>query len=316
MEGRSKSPAALVLLGLWGCLLVSSGASAQQWTGRARVEGRVTNEKGEPIADAVVKLLHQNEGPTVKTGKNGRWAYLGLMGGAWDVDVSAPGYETFQTTVQLSEITRIPPMDIRLKAEAPKPPPDVPRGASPDVIPILQKGNELLQAKDYAGARDQYEKALAIVPDNPAILRGIARAQYGEKRTADAVATLKRVLEKEPNDVDTTLLLASLQLEQGQLEEGKATLAKVPREAVKDPAVYVNLGVLMLNKKQPRDAWEEFNRAVGLKPDDADAHFYRGLCAYQLKNKAEAMADFQKYLELAPTGDQAKDAKELLKSIQ
>ncbi|MGH9364410.1 MAG: tetratricopeptide repeat protein, partial [Thermoanaerobaculia bacterium] len=239
-----------------------------------------------------------------------------LTGGSWDVDVSAPGYETLRTTVRLSEIIRIPPMDIKLKAEAPKPPPEIPKAAAPDVIPILQKGNELLEAKDYAGAREQYEKALQIVPDNAAILRGIARAQYGENKKDEAIAILKRVLEKEPGDTDTALLLANVQVEQGQLEDGKATLARVPPEAIKDPGIYVNMGVVMLNKKQPQDAWEEFDKAVKLKPDDADSYFYRGLAAYQAKKKAEAKADFAKYLELAPAGDQAKDARELLKSIK
>src|SRR5262249_18892862 len=169
------------------------------------------------------------------------------------------------------------------------------------------KGTQLLDAKDYAGAREQYEKALAQVPGNAAILRGIARCQYGEKKTDEAIATLKTVLEKEPNDTSTTLLLANLQLEAGKLEDGKATLAKVPPDAIKDPGVYINLGVLMLNKKEAQSAWEQFDRAVKLKPDEADAYFYRGLAAYQAKRKPEAKADFQKYLELAPTGDQAND---------
>jgi tetratricopeptide (TPR) repeat protein len=314
-----RRPSLAAVLGLVAAILLAGAPlCAQQWTGKARLEGKITNEKGEPVADAVVKLRSKGEGPDVKSGKTGRWAYLGLTGGPWDVDVSAPGYETFKTTVQLSEITRIPGMDIKLRtaAPAPAPVPEVPKSAAPDVIPILEKGNALLEAKDYSGARQQYERALEILPDNAAILRAIARAQYGEKKTGDAVATLKRVLDKEPGDSATALLLASLQLEQGQLEEGKATLARVPPDAIKDPGIYINMGVVLLNKKKPEDAWEEFDKAVKLKPDEADAYFYRGLAAYQAKKKAEAKADFQKYLELAPTGDQAGDAKELLKSIK
>ena len=310
-----RASAALVLSALW---LIAAPAFAQQWTGKARIEGKVTNEKGEPIADAVVKLRAKGEGPDTKTGKNGRFAYLGLVGGAWDVDISATGYEPFKTTVQLSEITRIPSMDIKLRAQLVReaPPPDVPKNAAPDVIPFIEKGNQLLDAKDYTGAREQYEKALALVPDNPAILRGIARCQYGEKKTDDAIATLKKVLDKEPGDTSTMLLLANLQLEQGKLEEGRATLAKVPPDAIKDAGVYINIGVLLLNKKEPQLAYEQFDKAAKLNPAEADAYFYRGLAAYQAKKKTEAKADFQKYLELAPTGDQANDAKELLKSIK
>ncbi|MGH9364408.1 MAG: carboxypeptidase-like regulatory domain-containing protein, partial [Thermoanaerobaculia bacterium] len=105
---------------LFGLVLVCNPAAAQEWTGKARIEGKVTGEKGEPVAGAVVKLRRgKGGGPEIKADRGGHWAYLGLTGGSWDVDVSAPGYETLRTTVRLSEIIRIPPMDIKLKAEAP-----------------------------------------------------------------------------------------------------------------------------------------------------------------------------------------------------
>src|SRR5262249_61452611 len=131
------------------------------------------------------------------------------------------------------------------------------------------KGTQLLDAKDYAGARAEYEKALALVPGNAAILRGIARCQYGEKKTDEAIATLKTVLEKEPNDTSTILLLANLQLEAGKLEDGKATLAKGPPDAIKDPGVYINLGVLLLNKKEVQPAWGEVDKAGKTEPEQA-----------------------------------------------
>jgi regulator of sirC expression with transglutaminase-like and TPR domain len=55
---------------------------------------------------------------------------------------------------------------------------------------------------------------------------------------------------------------------------------------------------------------------VKLKPEESDGYFYRGLAALQLKKKAEARADLEKYLQLDPNGGQAGDAKELLKSIK
>lgn len=303
-------------------LLLAGAATAQDWRGKARVDGRVISEKGEGIAGAKVTLRRRGAGPqALTTDKNGRWAYLGLAEGGWDVDVDAEGYLPYKTTVQLSEITRIPPMAVRLqpapKAE-PTPGPGAPGGASPDVIPIIEHGNELLEQKNYAGARAEYEKALAIVPgaNGAPILRAIAQTYYAEKKVDEAITALKKVEELDPKDATALLLLANLQLEKGNVEEGKATLAKLPPDSVKDPAAYTNLGILLLNKKQPQDAWTYFDQAVRIAPADADGYYYRGLTAYQLKKKAEAKADFQKYLELAPTGENAADVREYLKTLK
>ncbi len=293
---------------------------AQDWRGKARIDGKVISAKGEPIPKAKVELRRSpsNAGPTVEADFKGRFAYLGLAGGDWDMDVSAPGYQSFKTSVRLSEVNRLPLMEIRLEPvpAAPPEPPIAPKSTAPDVIPMLERGNALLEQKDFPGALAEYEKALAFVPDNPAILRAIARAYYGEKKLEESIATLKRAVEKDPSDSETLLLLANLQLEKGNLEEGKATLEKLPPDAIKDPAVYVNLGVVLLNKKKPSEAWEQFDKAVRMKPDDAESYFYRGLAAYQMKKKSEAKTDFQKYLELAPNGSQAADARDLLKSIR
>ena len=303
-------------------LLVARAGVAQDWRGKARIDGRVLSEQGEAIPGAKLTLKRSGAGPeALTTDKKGRWAYLGLANGSWDIDVEAAGYDPYKTTVQLSEINRIPPMDIRLHA-APKAEPApaagaAPKGASPDVIPILEHGNQLIEAKDYAGARAEYEKALAAVPNNAIILRAIAQTYYGEKNVDQAIATLQKVVAIDPNDATALLLLANLQLEKGNVEEGKATLAKLPPDAVKDPGVFTNLGIVLLNKKKPEDAWTYFDQAVKIAPTDADVYYYRGLAAYQIKTKkAEAKADFQKYLELAPTGENAADVKEYLKTLK
>lgn len=298
-------------------LAFTAGLSAQDWKGKARLEGRVSNEKGEPIAGATVQLRRNGVGPDVKTDKKGRWAYLGLAGGPWDVDVAADGYLAKKVSVRVSEIDRLPPMAMSLEpAPQAAAPPPVPRDTSAEILAAIERGNDLLAQKDFAGARGEYEKALAALPDNPVILRGIAQTWYGEKKIDEAIATLKRVVELDPSDTAAPLLLANLLLEKGNLDEARVVLAKLPPGSVPDAGVYVNFGVLLLNQKKPADAWGYFGEAIRVAPDDADAYFYRGLTAVQLKKKAEAKADLEKYLELAPDGSQASDAKELLKSLR
>jgi Tfp pilus assembly protein PilF len=302
---------------------VAGAGRAQDWRGKARVDGRVITDQGEGIPGAKVTLRRGGVGPEIiTTDKKGRWAYLGLSNGGWDVDVEAPGYLPYKTTVQLSEINRIPPMDIRLqpapKAE-PTPVGGAPKNAAPDVIPILERGNQLLEQKNYAAARAEYEKALAMIPaaSTSPVLRAIAQTYYGEKNLGEAIATQKKAVELDPTNTNELLVLANLQVENKNLDEAKATLAKVPNESIKDSAIFINLGINLLNQKKPDDAWTYFDQAVKIAPTDADVYYYRGLAGFQLKSKkAEAKADFQKYLELAPTGENAADVKEYLKSLK
>jgi Tfp pilus assembly protein PilF len=319
---RSRRFGAGVLFATLAALAAGSPAAVgQDWKGKGRLEGKVVNEKGEPVGKAqlVFRLKGKDNGPSVETDAKGRFAYFGFASGDWDVDVSASGYITRKTSVHISELTRIPPMEIKLEAQPQAPPPQaagLPKDSKAEIIPIIEKGNALLEQKDYAGARAEYEKALASVPDNPIILRAIARTYYGEKNLDQAIAALKKASEKDPSDTDTTLLLANLELERGNVEEGKALLEKVPAESIKDPGVFLNAGIVFLNKKNPAGAWEQFDRAIKVKPDEAEAYFYRGLAGVQLKKNAEAKADLQKYLQMEPNGAQAADAKELLKSIR
>ncbi len=304
---------------LTAVFLVATNVVGQDWKGKARIDGRVVNEKGEPIVGAKLALRRGAAGPDIVTDKKGRWAYLGLENGEWSIDVEAPGYLVERASVRLSELYRLPPMRIQLERApeaAPASEPALPKNTSADVIAAVERGNQLLGEKSYAGARAEYEKALAAVPDNPVILRGIAQTWYGDKKLDEAIATLVKASNLDPKDHQTLLLLANLQLENGSVEDAKATLARIPPEAVRDPAVFVNLGILLLNKKKPEDAWVHFDRAVQLAPGDAESYFYRGLTAVQLKRKLDAKADLQKYLELAPQGGQAADAKELLKSLK
>jgi Flp pilus assembly protein TadD len=310
----------LVACGALAVAWIAAPALAQDWKGKGRLEGKVVNDKGEPVAHARLAFrLKGKEGPTVETDAKGHFAYYGFSTGQWDLDVSAPGYATWKTSVQLSELTRLPPMEIKLEKAleaAPAPAEPAARDIKAEIIPTIEKGNALLEQKNYPGARTEYEKALAVVPDNPIILRAIARTYYGEKNLDGAIAALKKASEKDPSDTQTLLLLANLDLEKGNVEEGKAILERLPAGSVHDPGIYLNAGIVLLNKKNAAGAWEQFDKAVALKPDDAEAYFYRGLAAVQLKKKAEARADLRKYLELAPNGPQAGDAKDLLNSVK
>jgi Tfp pilus assembly protein PilF len=313
---RSLRRSGLILLAL-ACAWASP-LQGQDWRGTGRVDGWVKDQNGQPIADATLQLSREKgSGPSAKTNKKGYWAVLGLVGGPWNVDITAPGYAPRKITVNISEANRIPPMEIKLEPSA-APVAQAPgqKDVAAEVTAAVNQGNKLLGEKKFAEARAEYEKALAVVPDNAALWKGIAQTYHGEGNKAKTEESLRKVVQLDPSDADSQILLADALIDQGKVDEGKAVLDGLAAGAVKDPAVYSNLAILFMNKKRPEEAREYMTKAIAIDANVAESYYYRGLANIQAKKNAEAKADFQKYLELAPNGPEAKEVKEMLQALK
>lgn len=301
-------------------VLAGGIALSQDWhMGRGRVEGTVTNTKGEPIAGASVSLRYGGAGPDLKTDKKGHWAVLGVTGGSWDVDVSAPGFQSRKISISLQEGARNPPVNISLEPEE-KPQETVVqvggKTISKEAAAAIEKGNAASKAKNYAEAEESYLKALPELPDNPSLLSNIALNYYFDNKPDDALNYAHKLAAVDPNNTTAWLMISELELQKGNLEAGQQALAKVPEDKITSPEPYMNLGILSYNKKKLAEADDAFTKAIAKKPDLASAYYYRGLERYQAKRLAEARADFEKSIELDPSGKDAETARELLKSMK
>ena len=321
---RGPKRALAVLIGL----ALAASAAAQDWRGgKARVEGTVKNEKGEPVAGCKVMLRwgrSNHGGPDLVTDAKGHFSIFGLAGGPWDVDFEADGYKTRKISVGLSEGGRNDPINVQLdpapRAEAPAAPaaPQIMVGGkkiSKETADAIDAGNAAMSARNWSAARENYLKASAELPDNGPLLERIAATYLADGKTDDALKYAHQAAETDPSDAGAWKMVAELELQKGNLDAGRAALEKVPPEKITDPQPYVNIGILLVNKKQWAEAVAAFDKAIAIKADDADAYRYRGICHMQLKKNAQARADLKKALELDPNGPDAQDVKELLKSL-
>ena len=338
-------------------------ASAQDWAGSARIQGVVQDEQGNPIAGAKLTLSPvkaPGTGPQpLTTDEKGKWAYLGLAGGEWKIVIEKEGYLISEGVLPVSAGLSHPPRTITLRKatqEAPAQPGAEPgaQPAEPDkgaaIRGYIQKGNELLEAKQYAGARAEYQKAIAELPaeQHPALLRGVAqtyqqegnhaaaRAEYqkanaglppaeqvpnlrgiaqtwyAESKAQEAIDTLKSALEIAPADAETLQLLINVLAASGREAESQQYIARLPQGQKVDPNILLNLGIEAYNKKDLDTALGKFDQVVRDHPDVPDTYYYRGLVYLNQGKNKEAAADFQKLLQIAPNHANAKEAKEFL----
>jgi len=308
------------------------GFAAEDWRGDNRLAGFVIDKTtGKPVPNATVKLRIQKGskgGPDTKTDANGKWAFLGLGVGMWNMDVEAANYVVRQLgNIAIAEGARIPPMKIEIEPEvrqevaatATEPPHEEVRVGgqvvAKEVADAIEAGNAALNAKNFKEAVTNYEKASQAMPTFTPIKLALARAYYGANQLAKAIAAMQQVYTADIANAQNGLLLANMLLENGQIKEAEEILNKLP-EGTLNMDTLLNTGIAMMNKKQPGSAVSYFTRAIQMDPKSHLGYYYRGLAYIQNGKTKEAKPDLQKVIELAPTSQEATEAKEYLKSIK
>jgi thioredoxin-like negative regulator of GroEL len=305
--------------------------AGEDWRGNNRLAGYVVDKgTGKAVANPKVALRKGNSGgPDVNGDGSGKWAVLGLSSGQWNLDVSAPGYVTRQLSLVLMEGQRIPSMKVELEPQASSPQPAAAEAAAPtveqvkiggqvvskDIADAVEAGNAALTAKNYKEAVGDYEKAVAALPGFTPLKFALARAYYGAGDVPKATAAMAELYNSEPANAQYASLYANFLLEGGQLDKAKEVIEKVPDGAL-DMNTLLNAGIALMNKKQPGAAVTYFSKAVTLDPKSHLGYYYRGLAHIQQQKPKEAKPDLLKVVELAPDSDEAKEAKEYLKSIK
>jgi tetratricopeptide (TPR) repeat protein len=311
------------MLGVVAILAWSATSWAQIWRGGGRVAGRVTDEAGKPLEGVTIKLFlpEGNGGFEVKSNKKGDWSAGGIGSGIWQLEFIKDGYVTRRLTVQVEQLNPKPPMEIFLKKAAPDP--------NQIIADQMKTAAGLIGEKKFAEAQAIYAELQAKYPQAYQLELAVARAYHAEGAHDKEIEHLKKYIEKDPNNVEIKLLTGAEMIQKGNPDEGRALLATVDDAAVKEPAVFVNVGINLVNQNKAKDAMPFFEKAITRFPDSPDAYFYRGLCELQIgsatrpDNQAEGdrllaagKADLQKFLQMAPTAPEADMAKKLLESLK
>src|SRR5688500_479582 len=112
---------ATVALVFVSSLIATTACFAQEWRGMRRVGGKVVDENRKPIEGVAVKAMLASAGNGGQQGKSnakGDWTIAGIASGSWAIDFEKAGYETKSITVSISEVARIPPMEVVMKKAA------------------------------------------------------------------------------------------------------------------------------------------------------------------------------------------------------
>jgi predicted Zn-dependent protease len=307
--------ALIVLSTLIVLTTVATSAAAQAWRGQGRIAGKVTDPDGKPIEGAMVTATlpsAENRGPAPqKTNSKGDWSIGGIAGGTWALDVSKEGFITRTLSVPVSEGNRLPPMGITLE------PAPVVVDPNEVIRERLTEAAALMTAQRFAEAREIYESLAKQYPTVTQFTPLLARAYYAEGNSAKAVELLQQAVKNDPAAIDVQVLLGTVLIEAGRLEEGQQVLSSIDASKVTDPLVFVNIAIGLINDKKQADAITWLDKAITVFPADPSAYYYRGISYLALDKKAEAKVDLQKFVSIAPAdAPELATAKKILETLK
>ncbi len=292
-------------------LVASAFLAAQDYKGKARVNGLVTDEQGKPIEGVRVKLfsLKAGEGFELKTDKEGKWVAAWVRGGDWNVDFEKIGFEPKKISVNLNENKKNPDIVLAIKKV---------EGliVTDEIRDLLTKGNELFDQKKYDEALVIYQDMVAKFPDVYPIHRSIGNVYFAQEKYDLAEQSYLKVLEKDPKNVQSTIMVGNCYQNRGDSAKALEWYGKIDFEKIDDAVVLYNLGTNYYNNSKFEEALKCYQKAVEKQKDFTDGLYQLGLTCLNLQKNAEAIAAFESYLLIDADSPRAGQVKAFLEYLK
>ena len=170
-------------------------------------------------------------------------------------------------------------------------------------------GNITRSLGDVEGAIAAYRHALALDADFAVVRFDLARLLMQRELWADAEAELLAALDAVPTYAEATLELAMLCRLTGRHTDAVSLLVDLLQ---RDPYSFdglIGLGETLIELSRGTDAATAFRRVLTFDPDHVGAIFYDGVLLASQKRYREAIAQWDRVVDLEPAGEYARRAR-------
>jgi tetratricopeptide (TPR) repeat protein len=287
------------------------------------IVGKVIDKDGKPIGDATVTIEREEVKykVEVKSDKGGNYSRMGLEDGTYRVTVKqggntigadnvtvSLGYRAEKIFDQRSPQAASLPVGTISKAQR-----DAEQKANNETQGAFNAGMTALTARNYDEATKQFLLALERKP-SPAIYNRLGETYVQAKKFEEATDAYKKATELKGDDPDYFNGLGLAAARASKFDVAKTAIQKsVDLDPGRASIAFLNLGMLLAEKGQDKDAIEALQKSIKANPKAADPYYELGM-AY-LRTPAtmkEAAIEFEKYIQAAPKGDpKAATAKQL-----
>jgi tetratricopeptide (TPR) repeat protein len=151
----------------------------------------------------------------------------------------------------------------------------------------LLLGTTKMMANDYAGARNDLQRAAEINPKLPDVFSYYGTALLRTGDTEGAAGAFRRELETNPNDFTSNLQLGALLRQDQEMEKALVHFERAASLRPGDPAVRFQIASVHLAQGKVDQARLELEQLVKDTPQFSEAHVALATVYYRLKRKAD-----------------------------
>ena len=185
----------------------------------------------------------------------------------------------------------------------------------------FEQGVAASAAGDYVEAIAQFEIAVSIVDTCYSCYHNIGLANLELGQIDEAEVAFKQALELRADNAASYTGLAGIYNAQRRFDEAAEMSAEAARlsgggAGATDPVAVYNQGVIYWNAGNFPMAKEQFEQAVALDPNNADAHYQLAMASLNLGDMTSAVEALEKYIEIAPDGQNADQARAMVQQLK
>src|SRR5262249_1167662 len=134
----------------------------------------------------------------------------------------------------------------------------------------------LMDASDFAGAEVRLREALRLAPTQAAVLTNLAMVFAQQGKRAEAPDFAARRLARNPNSIETLLVLADCHMHDKRDAEALAAYEQILVLEPNAAEIHNNRGLVLARLSRHVEALDSYDRALALNPSFADAYGNRG----------------------------------------
>lgn len=299
-----------------GLLVISTTVHAGT---QAKIEGRVIDLAGTPIAAATVTITTTEVSTfqkVITTDEDGEFQTLILDATrGYNFLIEADGFQPVESPFKVGAGSTDNFFEFNLQSDDQAAAARGSRQLEQPGYKELEEGRTLMAAGDTVAARAKFEEAIAARPDLLEAYARVAELAYDMGDMEGALTAARDCLDEDPESIQCLAIAINASGELGDQATRSEYLARYQKLNPNNPTILFNEAAIFLNNLDDEGARPLLEKCLAAAPEFPECNFEYGMLLLRSGDMEGAKTHLQKYLEVAPDGPLASTAEETIKYL-